>query len=691
MNQSISSIVLLAAMAASLSNVQARTPVSDDWLKNKGEALSAPVADYLAQENQLSQAYFKRHDGLYQTILGEMQAQVSPPQAQDCDVTLSGAYQLQSCPVGGPRSAQKAYQIRPLAQSSQAAPWRSVYTPKVEKGRYYAAGQARLNAQGTVLAIGEDRVGTREYTLHFYDAQTQKALPEKIAQTNGQAYFSRDGAWVYYVKNEAQTIRPYQVYRHRLGSPVSADVLVYEAMNDHHNLGLYLSTSDAYLVINDSGATASQSLLIDRGQNAAQAQPRLVRPLQAKVEYYVAHVGEDFYLHSNLDGEFALYTAKNLADGWQNVSQGLGEVEDYVVLKDWWVVLTRDQGRPVLTKINRHSAQREALSFNDPNYLIELKTGHSEGDNTLRYQYTSLTTPSRIEALDLSSNHLRVESDKAVASYVAADYASEYLWLPSSDGVKVPVTLVYKKSLFQAGKNPLIVYAYGAYGSNMAPRFSANRLSFLDRGFVYAIVHVRGGGELGSAWHEAGKGLSKKHSFDDFIQSTIGLQAAGYGDPKRTYAMGESAGGLVMGVVANEAPERYRAIVAQRPFVDVLNTLMDDTLPLTKQEYSEWGNPNQPEYGAYIRSYAPYEQVKKQAYPALLVTSGRFDTQVPYWEQAKWVAKLKRHQQGKAPILLHTDMNSGHSYGQNRLTELAMAYSFIVAEDQAYTGVKRGD
>ncbi|MBP6862682.1 MAG: S9 family peptidase [Neisseriaceae bacterium] len=676
-------MLLLTIMGTSMTTTAvARTPISDDWLKNKGETLSAPVADYLAQENQLTQAYFQQHEGMYQTILGEMQAQVSPPQAQDCDVFDSGAYQLQSCPVGGPRSAQKAYKIKPL--NAKKASWQPVYAPEVTKGTYYAAGQARLNAQGAVLAIGEDRVGTRAYTLSFYDVKTQKPLADQIPNTNGQAYFSRDGDWVYYVKNEAETLRPYQVYRHRLGTPSSDDALVYEAMNDHHNIGLYLTTSDAYLVINDSGATASQSLLIDRALPSEQASAQLFQPRQDGVEYYLAHLGADFYIHSNRDGQFALYATQSVKGPWRNLSVGLGEVEDYVVLKNWWVVLTRDQGRPILTKIHRHSGKATRLAFNDPNYLIELKTSHTQKNNELRYQYTSLTTPSRIAALNLDNGETKVISDKGVKGYVAADYVSDYLWLDSADGVKVPVTLVYKKSLFQAGKNPLIVYAYGAYGSNMAPRFSANRLSFLDRGFVYAIVHVRGGGELGKGWHEGGKGLHKKQSFTDFVQATIGLQAAGLGDPKRTYAMGESAGGLVMGVIANEAPERYRAIVAQRPFVDVLNTLLDDTLPLTKQEYSEWGNPNQPEYGAYIRSYAPYEQVKKQAYPALLVTSGRFDTQVPYWEQAKWVAKLKRHQQGRAPILLHTDMNSGHAYGQNRLTELAMAYGFIVSEDQAY-------
>lgn len=657
---------------------------NDDWLKNKGETLSAPVAEYLARENRLSQAYFKRHEALYQSVLGEMQAQVSPPQAQDCDVTSVGAYQLQSCPVGGPRSVEKAYQMRLRSDAGASErPWRALYAPKVARGQYYGAGSGRLNEQGTVFAIGEDRVGGRQFTLRFYDAQSQEPLADELSDTNGQAYFSADGQWVYYVKNEAETIRPYRIYRHRLGTPVTQDALVYEAMNDHHNIGLYLTTSGDYLVINDSGATASQSLMIDRTTPTAKAKPQLFQALRPGVEYYLEHLNGDFYLHSNRDGQFALYRAAGLGAPWVLLSKGLGEVEDYVVLKDWWVLLTRSGGVPVLTKVNRHSAQATALRFNDPNYLIELNTRNTLADNALRYQYTSLTTPSRTEVLDLGRDVTTVVADRAPAAYDAKAYVSDYLWLPGQDGVQVPVTLVYKKSLFQPGRNPLIVYAYGAYGSNMAPRFSANRLSFLDRGFVYAIVHVRGGGELGAAWHEAGKGLRKQHTFTDFIAATQGLQQQGYGDPRRTYAMGESAGGLLMGVLANVAPERYRAIVAQRPFVDVLNTLLDDSLPLTKQEYSEWGNPNQPESAAYIRAYSPYEQVKNQAYPALLVTSGRFDSQVPYWEQAKWVAKLKRHQQGKAPILLHTDMNSGHGYGQNRLTELAMAYAFILAEDGA--------
>lgn len=682
--KTLSYLCLAMLLGSSATIVQARTPINDDWLKNKGETLGAAVTDYLTEENRLSQAYFKRHEALYQTVLGEMQAQVNPPRARDCDVVSAGAYQLQSCPVGQPRSSQKVYRKRPLRAIGQVqASWQSIYTPKVATGQYYAAAGARLNEQGTIFAIGEDRLGSRQFALSFYDTKTKLKLADTLNDTNGQAYFSRDGHFVYYVKNEVETIRPYQIYRHRLGTPVTDDVLVYESLNDHHNIGLYLTTSGDYLVINDSGANASQSLLINRAQPTEAAKAQLFKPLHGKVEYYLEHLGNTFYIHSNRDGQFALYRANSPEGAWQNLSAGMGAVEDYVMLKDWWVLLTRAEGRPLLTKVNRHDGQATMLRFNDPNYLIELKTSNTPANNTLRYQYTSLTTPSRTEVLDLDSDKMTVSNDNAVAGYQAADYVSEYQWLPSADGVKVPVTLVYKKSLFKPHENPLIVYAYGAYGSNMAPRFSANRLSFLDRGFVYAIVHVRGGGELGASWHEAGKGLRKKQSFVDFVEATKGLQAAGYGDPKRTYAMGESAGGLLMGVLANEAPQRYRAIVAQRPFVDVFNTLMDDTLPLTKQEYSEWGNPNVAEYGAYIRSYSPYEQVKQQAYPALLVTSGRYDTQVPYWEQAKWVAKLKRHHIGAAPILLHTDMNSGHAYGQNRLTELAMAYTFIIAQDEA--------
>ncbi len=498
--------------------------------------------------------------------------------------------------------------------------------------------------------------------------------------------WANDNQTLFYVRNHPQTLLPYQVYRHRYGTPTAEDKLVYQENDPAFYLSLGRSSSRDYLILTISGNTTSEVRLIDANQ--PQREPQLFAARQNGREYYLDHYRGEFYLRSNhQDPNFGLYRTAAAGKPWQTLiaPQAQHEVESFSLFRDWLVVQERANGLVQLRQISWDGKTERAIPFDDASYMAWLGYNPEPDSDRLRYGYSAMTTPTRTYEWDLNKGERTLLKQQEVKGVDPSLYHSERIWVTARDGVKVPVSLVYRTSLFKNGHNPLLVYGYGAYGMSMDPAFSANRISLLDRGFVYALIHVRGGGELGQSWYKQGKLTQKPNSFNDFIDATQALIKDGYGQPGRIYAMGGSAGGLLMGAVINQAPQLYNAVVAQVPFVDVVTTMLDDSIPLTTGEYEEWGNPHQPAAYALMKSYSPYDNVRRQHYPNLLVTSGLYDSQVQYWEPAKWVAKLRRFKQGDSLLLLSTDMTAGHGGKSGRLARLengALEYAFILAADR---------
>ncbi len=432
--------------------------------------------------------------------------------------------------------------------------------------------------------------------------------------------------------------------------------------------------------------TTSECLVLDANQPDAEFVSFL--PRCRDHEYSIEHFQDKFYIRSNHSGKnFALHTSSALTnentEQWQTLIAARDDVllEDYVLMAQWLIVEERRAGLPLLRQIHYHSGESKTLPVNDPVYSVFSHYNPDPESTKYRYQYTSFTTPASVYERDLNSGETRLlKQSKVMGEFNSADYQSERVWVTARDGARIPVSLVYRKALFNH-QNPILIYAYGAYGHSLDIAFSSANLSLLDRGFVYALAHIRGGEELGRHWYEQGKLFNKQNSFNDFIDVTQALLAAGYGAQDKVFAMGGSAGGLLIGAVANQAPQLYKGMVAAVPFVDIVSTMLDESIPLTTGEYDEWGNPNHQSDYHYMLAYSPYDQVKAQDYPHLLVTTGLHDSQVQYWEPAKWVAKLRALKTDNNQLLLYTDMAAGHGGKSGRFKhfqDIAREFAFVI-------------
>ncbi|MDN3378787.1 MULTISPECIES: S9 family peptidase [unclassified Pseudoalteromonas] len=553
---------------------------------------------------------------------------------------------------------------------------------------YYSATGLSVSPNGNLLAYGEDTVSRRIYTVLVKDLTTGELLKDKLEGTSGDIVWANDNKTFYYIKKDLQTLLGYQVYRHTLGSAQSEDELVYEETNTSYYTGLGKSKDKQEIYIWHGSTSASGVSVIDANNIKAQAKRLIER--EENLEYDISKHGDWYYIVTNLDAvNFQLMKVhKNKAHdktNWQTVIAPRDDIklEGVDLFANHLVYKEREMGQSRLTVRNLTSGDEQTLSFNDSSYMVHAY-GNNELDNpSLRVYYASMTTPGTSYDIDLdSAEKTLLKQLKVVGDFNADNYASERLFINARDGVKVPVSLVYRKDKFkQDGTNPLLQYAYGSYGATMDPSFSSSRLSLLDRGFVFAIAHIRGSQMLGRPWYEDGKLLNKKNTFNDFVDVTKGLVKQQYGDENQIFAMGGSAGGLLMGAVANQAPELYQGMVAAVPFVDVVTTMLDASLPLTTNEYGEWGNPNDKVYYDYMLSYSPYDQVSKQAYPNMLVTTGLHDSQVQYFEPAKWVAKLRDYKTDDNKLLFKIDMEAGHGGASGRfksLEDTALNYAFIL-------------
>lgn len=650
------------------------------WLRD--DSRSEPkVLRYLQAENQYADAVLRPYQALRETLYQEMVSRMKP---EDSSVPYQrNGYRYQDVYLAGKDFALT--QRQPLGGKLI---WQTLLdgNQRAAGHAYYRLGGIAISQDNHMMAVAEDFQGRRQYRLSLRNLHNGAWLTDVIENTSGNMLWSNDGSSLFYVRNHPQTLMPYQVYQHRIGTPLAQDRLIYQENDGAFYLTLSRLTSDRYLAITLGSNTTSEVHLLDADH--PDAQPVLFAARRSGVEYYLDHFNSTFYLRSNHENaNFGLYQAKNNHDVWQPLvaPQNDNMVEGFALFQNWLVVAERRDGLSQIRKINWKTHAEQTLDFDDASYMAWLGYNPDSQTHQLRYGYSSMTTPTSTYAWDLNSGQRTLLKRQEVKNSHPADYHSERLWITARDGVKVPVSLVYNQKMFKAKQSPLLVYGYGAYGMSMDPAFSAHRLSLLDRGFVFAMVHVRGGGELGQQWYQQGKLANKPNSFNDFIDATQGLVARGFGQPGRLYAMGGSAGGLLVGAVMNQHPELFNAVVAQVPFVDVVTTMLDDSLPLTLGEYEEWGNPHLLADYQRMKSYSPYDNIKPMHYPNLLVTTGLHDSQVQYWEPAKWVAKLRANQLGSGKILLLTDMQAGHGGKSGRLKRLentALEYSFILAADR---------
>jgi len=552
---------------------------------------------------------------------------------------------------------------------------------------YYSIGEYDVSPDGNLLAWAEDTVGRRLYTIRFRNLATGEALPDTLTGNQPSLVWADDNQTLFYIEKDPQTLRGFRVRRHRLGRDPATDPVVYEETDDSYFLSLGRSADDRFILLHASSTVADelQFLPANRPEDAFE----ILVPRKRDHEYDADHLGDRWVIRTNWRAEnFRLMEATDADAGdrgrWQELvpHDEAVYISEFDLFDDFLVVAERRGGLRTLRVMDRRGRPLFAVDADDPAYVMDLDTNMEPDTEWLRYSYSSLTTPDTVYEINMRTRERRLLKQQPVlGGFSSTDYRSERLWVEARDGTSVPVSLLYHKSYRRDGTAPLYLYAYGAYGYSTDPAFEDEILSLVDRGVVYAIAHVRGGQELGRAWYEGGKLLNKANTFTDFIDVTLRLGEQGYVDRTRIAASGGSAGGLLIGAVVNMRPDLYRAAVAAVPFVDVVTTMLDTSIPLTTNEYGEWGNPTEREYYRYMLDYSPYDNVGPRHYPAMLVTTGLWDSQVQYYEPAKWVARLRAQKTDDNPLLLHINMDAGHG-GQSgrfrRNRELALEYAFIL-------------
>lgn len=650
------------------------------WLRD--DTRSQPeVLDYLQQENSYGHRVMASQQALQDRILKEIIDRI--PQREVSAPYIKNGYRYRH--IYEPGCEYAIYQ-RQSAFSEEWDEWETLLdaNKRAAHSEFYSMGGMAITPDNTIMALAEDFLSRRQYGIRFRNLETGNWYPELLDNVEPSFVWANDSWIFYYVRKHPVTLLPYQVWRHAIGTPASQDKLIYEEKDDTYYVSLHKTTSKHYVVIHLASATTSEVRLLDA--EMADAEPFVFLPRRKDHEYSLDHYQHRFYLRSNRHGKnFGLYrTRMRDEQQWEELIPPRENImlEGFTLFTDWLVVEERQRGLTSLRQINRKTREVIGIAFDDPAYVTWIAYNPEPETARLRYGYSSMTTPDTLFELDMDTGERRVLKQTEVPGFYAANYRSEHLWIVARDGVEVPVSLVYHRKHFRKGHSPLLVYGYGSYGASIDADFSFSRLSLLDRGFVYAIVHVRGGGELGQQWYEDGKFLKKKNTFNDYLDACDALLKLGYGSPSLCYAMGGSAGGMLMGVAINQRPELFHGVIAQVPFVDVVTTMLDESIPLTTGEFEEWGNPQDPQYYEYMKSYSPYDNVTAQAYPHLLVTTGLHDSQVQYWEPAKWVAKLRELKTDDHLLLLCTDMDSGHGGKSGRFKSyegVAMEYAFLVA------------
>jgi oligopeptidase B len=647
------------------------------WLRNRGDKR---VIEYLEAENAYTQAVMKHTEPLQQKLFAEMKDRIketdqSVPVKDDDYYYYTRTFEGKQYPVhcrkrGGLDAAEEVI----LDENALA----------VGRG-YFRVGVLEVSPDHNLLAYSADLEGDETYTLRIKDLRSGDLLPDVIENTYYSLEWGNDNRTLFYnVLNDS--MRPFKIFRHTLGKPAADDVMVHHESDDSFFVDLSKTRSRRYILLEIYSNTTSEVRVLDA--DAPNGDFRMFAARRHEVEYEIAHQDEHFYIVTN-DGakNFKLMRAPLAATAVENWTEVIAHRPDVLIdgvdaFADHLAIYERQGGLPRLRLRRMSDGQEHYVEFPEPVYTFS-PGGNAEYQATaLRFVYQSMVTPQSTYDYDMNvrTRELR-KRQEVLGGYDPSQYETERLTATAPDGTAVPISIVHRKGIRLDGSNPLLLYGYGSYGASMEPRFSFNSISLLDRGYVYAIAHIRGGQELGRGWYDDGKLLKKRNTFTDFIACAEKLIADGYTQPRRLAIMGGSAGGLLIGAVVNMRPELFEVAVAQVPFVDVMNTMLDASIPLTVIEYEEWGNPNQPAYYDYMMSYSPYDNVGARAYPNMLVTAGLNDPRVQYWEPAKWVARLRSLKTDRNRLLLKTIMGAGHGGPSGRydyLHEIAFIYAFIL-------------
>lgn len=651
------------------------------WLNEKD---GDEVIDYLERENDYNEKATAHTKEFQKKLFEEMRSRIKEDDAS-VPYKYNGYWYITRYEKG------KDYPIYSRKKEVLTAPEEILFDcNKMAEGHaYFQLRGINVSPDNRYVAFGVDTVSRRKYTLQVKDLTTGNLLPFKIDNTTGSSTWANDNMTLFYTRKDDVTLRSDRIFKHFIGEDPSQDKLVFKEEDETFSTFIYKTKSRKYLVIGSESTLTSEYRILDA--DTPEAEFKVFQPRQRGLEYNISHYGDKFYILTNMDDatNFKLMETgveKTTKEHWEEVIPHRENVliEDIDIFQDYLVVSERDNG---LNKIRitpwEDPSGSYYLPFDNETYTAYTSTNVDFDTEILRYAYNSLTTPSSVIDFNMKTREKEVKKEQEVlgGNFDKNNYTSERIWATAGDGTKIPVSLVYRKGIKKNGTNPLLQYGYGSYGSTIDPYFSTTRLSLLDRGFIFAIAHVRGSEYLGRPWYENGKLLKKKNTFTDFIDVSKHLIAEGYTSKDHLYAMGGSAGGLLMGAVANMAPQYYNGIIAAVPFVDVVTTMLDDSIPLTTGEYDEWGNPNEKEYYDYMKSYSPYDNVVAQDYPNMLVTTGYHDSQVQYFEPAKWVAKLRELKTDDNLLLFHCNMEAGHGGASGRfeaLKEVAEEYAFML-------------
>ncbi|ADV50702.1 Oligopeptidase B [Cellulophaga algicola DSM 14237] len=553
---------------------------------------------------------------------------------------------------------------------------------------YFKLGGIAVSPNNELAVFGVDDVSRREYTLKIKNLNTGEIYDDVIEKTTGGAVWANDNKTFFYSKKDPITLRSDKIYKHVLGTPTVDDVMVYHEEDETYDCFVYKTKSKKYIIIGSTSTLTSEYRYIK--SDAPNSDFTIFSKRERGVEYSLAHYKDDFYILTNKDDatNFKLMKTsdtKTSSENWEDFIAHRSDVllEDIEIFKEFYVISERENGLAKIKIVRWDSEESYFLPFNDETYTAYVSTNPDFDTEILRYGYNSLTTPSSVIDFNMKTKEKDVKKEQEVlgGKFQKENYTSERIWATARDGVKIPMSVVYHKDTKLDGSSPLLQYGYGSYGYTLDPNFSTVRLSLLDRGFIYVIAHVRGSEYLGRQWYDEGKLLKKQNSFTDFIDCSKFLIANQYTSPEHLYAEGGSAGGLLMGGIVNMEPNLYHGVIAAVPFVDVVTTMLDDTIPLTTGEYDEWGNPNEKEYYDYMKSYSPYDNVQEIKYPNMLITTGLHDSQVQYWEPAKWVAKLRDMKKDTNVLLFDINMDAGHGGASGRfeaLKEVAKEYAFLI-------------
>jgi oligopeptidase B len=643
---------------------------------------TADVLDYLKEENDFVNDGMKHTEELQKLLFEEMKGRIKEDDSS-VPVKQNGYWYYTRYEIG----QDYAFNCRKKENMETGEEEILINGPEMGKGKdYWALGGLSISENNRFMVYGIDEISRRVYTLHVRDLETGEMFNEVIEGTSGSATWASDNLHFFYTKKDAQTLRDCQVWRHELGTDPSTDVLVFEEKDEEFSCFVFKTKTKKFLMIGSSQTVSDEYRVLE--SNNPKGEFRLFQKRERDLEYSITHYEDKFYILTNLEAKnFRLMSCplhSTEKESWEEVIPHRENtlLESVEMFKEYLVLEERTDGLAHIRVTRWDKAEEYYLEFPDPTYSAGVGANPEFDTETLRFGYSSMTTPGSVFDYNMKTRERELKKQQPVlGEFNASDYISERIFATAKDGVKVPISLVYKKGFERNGSAPCLLYAYGSYGHSMDAGFSSARLSMLNRGFVFAIAHIRGGSDMGRNWYEDGKLLKKKNTFTDFIACGEFLVEEKYSTSDRLFAMGGSAGGLLMGAVANMAPSLFNGIISAVPFVDVVTTMLDESIPLTTFEFDEWGNPKDKDYYDYMLSYSPIDNIEAKAYPHTLVTTGYWDSQVQYWEPAKYVAKLREMKTDSNKLFFKCTMEAGHGGKSGRfeaLKEVALEYAFLL-------------